>query len=46
MQDQLIMLLMLQIQAPVVHVNGDDPEVVKAVKIACKYRAKFKRYCY
>ena len=30
------------IQAPVIHVNGDDPEmVIKAVKIACKYREKF-----
>ena len=27
------------IQAPVIHVNGDDPEmVVNAVKIATKYR--------
>ena len=41
------------IQAPVIHVNGDDPEmVVKAVKIACKYRAKFNKdividlFCY
>ena len=41
------------IQAPVIHVNGDDPEmVVKAVRIACKYRAKFNKdvvidlFCY
>ena len=41
------------IQAPVIHVNGDDPEmVVNAVKIACKYRDKFKKdividlFCY
>ena len=41
------------IQAPVIHVNGDDPEmVVKAVQIACKYRAKFNKdvvidlFCY
>lgn len=41
------------IQSPVIHVNGDDPEmVVKAVKIACKYRAKFNKdvvidlFCY
>ena len=41
------------IQAPVIHVNGDDPEmVVKAAKIACKYRNKFKKdividlFCY
>ena len=41
------------IQAPVIHVNGDDPEmVVNAVKIACKYRNKFKKdividlFCY
>ena len=32
------------IQAPVIHVNGDDPEmVVNAVKIATKYRAKFNK---
>ena len=32
------------IQAPVIHVNGDDPEmVVNAAKIACKYRNKFKK---
>ena len=32
------------IQAPVIHVNGDDPEmVVNAVKIATKYRYKFKK---
>ena len=41
------------IQAPVIHVNGDDPEmVVNAAKIACKYRKKFKKdividlFCY
>ena len=41
------------IQAPVIHVNGDDPEmVVNAAKIACKYRDKFKKdividlFCY
>ena len=41
------------IQAPVVHVNGDDPEmVVNAVKIASQYRKKFKKdiiidlFCY
>ncbi len=41
------------IQAPVIHVNGDDPEmVVNATKIACKYRNKFKKdividlFCY
>src|SRR5210317_698210 len=41
------------IQASVVHVNGDDPEmVVKAVKVACKYRAEFNKdvvidlFCY
>ena len=41
------------IQAPVIHVNGDDPEmVVNAAKIACKYRNKFKKdividlFCY
>ena len=41
------------IQAPVIHVNGDDPEmVVKAVRVACKYRAKFNKdvvidlFCY
>jgi len=41
------------IQAPVIHVNGDDPEmVIKAVKIACKYREKFNKdvvidlFCY
>ena len=41
------------IQAPVIHVNGDDPEmVIKAVKIACKYREKFHKdvvidlFCY
>jgi 2-oxoglutarate dehydrogenase E1 component len=37
----------------VIHVNGDDPEmVIKAVKIACKYREKFHKdvvidlFCY
>jgi len=41
------------IQAPVIHVNGDDPEmVVNATKIACEYREKFKKdividlFCY
>ena len=41
------------IQAPVIHVNGDDPEmVVNAAKIACEYRNKFKKdividlFCY
>ena len=41
------------IQAPVIHVNGDDPEmVVKAAIIACKYRKKFNKdividlFCY
>ncbi len=41
------------IQAPVIHVNGDDPEmVINAAKIACKYRNKFKKdivldlFCY
>ena len=41
------------IQAPVIHVNGDDPEmVVKAVKVATKYRKEFKKdividlFCY
>ena len=41
------------IQAPVIHVNGDDPEMVmNASKIACKYRNKFKKdividlFCY
>ena len=41
------------IQAPVIHVNGDDPEmVVNAVKIATKYRHKFNKdividlFCY
>jgi 2-oxoglutarate dehydrogenase E1 component len=41
------------IQAPVIHVNGDDPEmVVNAVKIATKYRNKFNKdvvidlFCY
>ena len=41
------------IQAPVIHVNGDDPEmVVNAVKIATKYRDKFNKdividlFCY
>ena len=41
------------IQAPVIHVNGDDPEmVINASKIACKYRNKFKKdividlFCY
>jgi len=41
------------IQAPVIHVNGDDPEmVVKSARIACKYRAKFNKdvvidlFCY
>ena len=32
------------IQAPVIHVNGDDPEmVVNAVKIATKYRNQFNK---
>ena len=41
------------IQAPIIHVNGDDPEmVINAEKIACKYRNKFKKdividlFCY
>ena len=41
------------IQAPVIHVNGDDPEMVlNAAKIACKYRKRFKKdividlFCY
>ena len=41
------------IQAPIIHVNADDPEmVVNATKIACKYRNKFKKdividlFCY
>ena len=41
------------IQAPVIHVNGDDPQmVINAAKIACKYRNKFKKdividlFCY
>ena len=41
------------IQAPVIHVNGDDPEmVVKAVKVATKYRKEFNKdividlFCY
>ena len=41
------------IQAPVIHVNGDDPEMVmNASRIACKYRDKFKKdividlFCY
>ena len=41
------------IQAPVIHVNGDDPEmVVNVSKIACEYRHKFKKdividlFCY
>ena len=41
------------IQAPVIHVNGDDPEMVlNASRIACKYRNKFKKdividlFCY
>ena len=41
------------IQAPIIHVNGDDPEmVVNATRIACKYRNKFKKdividlFCY
>ncbi len=41
------------IQAPVIHVNGDDPEmVVNASRIACAYRNKFKKdvvidlFCY
>ena len=41
------------IQAPVIHVNGDDPEMVlNAIKIACQYRKKFKKdivvdlFCY
>lgn len=32
------------VEAPVIHVNGDDPEaVVFATQIACEYRMKFKR---
>jgi 2-oxoglutarate dehydrogenase E1 component len=32
------------VQAPVIHVNGDDPEaVVFATQIACEFRMKFKR---
>ena len=32
------------IEAPVLHVNGDDPDaVVLATQIACDYRTKFKR---
>ena len=41
------------IQAPVIHVNGDHPEmVINAVKVATKYRKKFKKdividlFCY
>ena len=41
------------IQAPIIHVNGDDPEmVIHAVKVACKYRSKFNKdivldlFCY
>ena len=41
------------IQAPVIHVNGDDPEmVVKSAIIACKYRKEFNKdividlFCY
>ena len=41
------------IQAPVIHVHGDDPEmVVKAAIIACKYRKEFNKdividlFCY
>ena len=41
------------INAPVIHVNGDNPEmVVNASKIACEYRHKFKKdividlFCY
>ncbi|MDA9044694.1 2-oxoglutarate dehydrogenase E1 component [Gammaproteobacteria bacterium] len=41
------------IQAPVIHVNGDDPEmVVKAVKVAVEYRKEFNKdvvidlFCY
>ena len=30
------------INAPIIHVNGDNPEmVVQAAKIACEYRHKF-----
>ena len=44
MQEVLIIALHLQatIQAPVLHVNGDDPEaVVKCVEIATRYRQEF-----
>ena len=41
------------IEAPILHVNGDDPEmVVFAAKLACEYRYNFKKdivldlYCY
>jgi 2-oxoglutarate dehydrogenase E1 component len=35
------------IQAPVLHVNGDDPEaVVKCVEMATKFRQQFHRYFY
>src|SRR5450432_3072292 len=34
----------LMVQAPILHVNGDDPEaVVHAARIAIEYRQKFKR---
>ncbi|MEE4350601.1 MAG: 2-oxoglutarate dehydrogenase E1 component [Pacificimonas sp.] len=32
------------VQAPILHVNGDDPEAVTfATKLACEYRTKFNR---
>ncbi|MBZ6378189.1 2-oxoglutarate dehydrogenase E1 component [Pacificimonas flava] len=32
------------VQAPILHVNGDDPEAVTfATKLACEYRVKFNR---
>jgi len=41
------------IEAPILHVNGDDPEmVVFAAKLACEYRHNFKKdividmFCY
>ena len=34
----------LMVQAPIFHVNGDDPEaVVHAARIATEFRQKFKR---
>ena len=41
------------VEAPILHVNGDDPEmVVFAAKLACEYRNNFKKdiildlFCY